>query len=219
MIKLTEWFYSIQGEIDVGKPAIFIRTNGCSMQPKCKFCDSKYSWNNGKNYTIKQLYDEIKDDLKKCKFIVFTGGEPMLQIKEIIKFMDYVSQNIRDEVEFGIETNGLHFSNELQYFDYISVSPKKQNFKIDTLRKFNKSRIEKELNVRFKFVYETNNLWFENIIKKLNLDKNIVYIMPEGQTKKEQNNKMIKVIEYCKEKGYNFAVRLHILIWNKRRKV
>ncbi len=43
--------------------------------------------------------------------------------------------------------------------------------------------------------------------------------MPEGRTKKEQLKRMNEVIEYCKEKGYNFSPRLHILVWDKKRKV
>lgn len=216
-LNLTEYFYSVQGEVDVGRPAVFIRTNTCNMQPKCKFCDSKYSWNKGFLISIPELYNKIKDDLKKCKYIVFTGGEPTLQIKKIVKLIEYINKRIKN-VEYGIETNGLIYVDEIIDFDYISISPKKQNYNVEVIKKYNQSIKDNLLIIRFKFVYEKDNLWFENIIKKAKLNKGSVWIMPEGQTKKEQESKMINCIEYCKEKGYNFAVRMHILVYGRKRR-
>lgn len=207
-MKINEIFYSIQGEIDVGKPTIFIRTQGCNMEPKCDFCDSSYSWNEGKEMSIKDIYDKIENWLEKCNYIVFTGGEPMQQIEEIYNFTR--SLNYKKNVNYGLETNGLIFNDNIFIFDNISISPKKQNYNLETLSKLNTNKS------RFKFVYE-KDLWFENVIEKLDLEPYQIWIMPEGKTKLEQEQKMKEVVEYCKEKGYNFTPRLHTLIWDNRR--
>ena len=69
-MKITEIFHSIQGEIDVGKPSIFIRTSTCNMEPKCKFCDTKYSWEETEDTKMSIIKDEIRKF--NCNHIVFT---------------------------------------------------------------------------------------------------------------------------------------------------
>ena len=210
-MKINEIFYSIQGEVDVGMPAIFIRLQGCNMEPKCSFCDSSYSWNEGEEMDNDKIYEIIKVWLDKCQYIVFTGGEPMVQIDDVCKFASYLN-NKRDDLTlgYGLETNGTIYSDNIFIFNKISVSPKKQNYNFEALNEFNMKES------RFKFVYD-NDLWFEKIIKELDLGPWQVWIMPEGKTKSEQEDRMEEVIEYCKEKGYNFTPRLHTLIWDNRR--
>lgn len=212
MLNVSEIFYSIQGEIDVGVPTIFIRLAGCNMFPKCTWCDSKFSWKNGKLMSNEKIYEQIKDWLSISHYIVFTGGEPILQDGSIKKLMGYIVKQFESFVNYGIETNGLKYSKVLYDITNISVSPKKQNYNIKVLKKLNNDC------ARFKFVYEPGNLWFEEIIKKVDIENYKVYIMPEGMTKKEQENKMDEVVEYCKNKGYNFCPRIHTLIWGNVRK-
>jgi len=220
MLKINEFFYSVQGEIDIGKPAIFIRTQGCNMEPKCTFCDSSYSWNEGKKMSNEQLFEAITPFLEKCNYIIFTGGEPTIQIKDIINFMKFMKEKKYD-LEYGLESNGLLAPKELLRFNYISISPKKQNFNLNSLNNINfLNNLDLENKVRFKFVYENKkDLWFEKVIKQVGINKKYVYIMPEGMFRDKQISKMEEVVEYCKNKGYNFTPRLHTLIWDNRRKV
>ena len=84
-LNVSEIFQSIQGEgVSIGKNVIFIRLGGCNLN--CNFCDSKYH----KNY--KPIgFELLKFHLLEMnsKTIVFTGGEPLLQEKEIIEFIKY----------------------------------------------------------------------------------------------------------------------------------
>ena len=82
-MEISEIFYSIQGEgPNIGKRSIFIRTAGCNLS--CKFCDTKYSYK-GKNFTREEIINIVKDISKRYNTnqIVWTGGEPTLQIKEL----------------------------------------------------------------------------------------------------------------------------------------
>ena len=209
-MQISEIFYSIQGEIDVGKPVIFIRFSGCNLirlGKGCKFCDSIYA-----EQGIEMTNEEILDEIKKypCKNVVITGGEPLLQKDKLIKLFDLLENR---NYNIDIETNGTLFDfNLLWNFSYINCSPKKQAIDIDVLKKMS------NMNARFKFVYESKDeCWWEKIIEKLNIDKERVWIMSEGKTRKEQLQKSEEVIKYCKEKGYNFTPRLHTLIWDNRR--
>lgn len=109
---VNEIFHSLQGEgARVGESSVFIRLAGCNLN--CLFCDTNAD--NGKYLTISEI-DEIISKYN-CKWIVWTGGEPTLQLNNAIvshyKFLGYKQ---------AIETNG---SNSLPIgIDYIALSPK-----------------------------------------------------------------------------------------------
>lgn len=97
--KINDIFYSIQGEgFNIGKPAIFIRFSGCNLN--CPFCDT--NWKDYKEYTEEELIVEVEEIIKNNNieqpFIIFTGGEPTLQLKNPI-FTQYYT---------AIESNGLN---------------------------------------------------------------------------------------------------------------
>ncbi len=68
---------TIQGEgPQAGQPATFVRLAGC-VAPYCDFCDSKYSWEKGKEMTLKEVVEEV--DKYPAELVVLTGGEPFAQ--------------------------------------------------------------------------------------------------------------------------------------------
>ncbi|MEE9437769.1 MAG: 7-carboxy-7-deazaguanine synthase [Saprospiraceae bacterium] len=133
MYKIKEIYYTIQGEgYHSGRPAVFCRFSGCNLwsgraidraKAICQFCDTDF-WGtdglNGGKYTAKELAQKIFSLLPNKKndpFVVFTGGEPALQI----------DTNLVDEMhsigfEVGIETNGT--LDLPQGIDWICMSPK-----------------------------------------------------------------------------------------------
>lgn len=111
-LNVNEIFLSIQGEGErAGELSIFVRLQYCNL--KCKFCDTEF--NTGKQMRLKEIYQEI---IKyKCNTIIFTGGEPALQLKE-----DHVQYFKNKEYYICIETNGTM---KVPYnIDFISLSPK-----------------------------------------------------------------------------------------------
>lgn len=116
-MKVNEIFYSLQGEGDLtGSPCIFIRLAGCDMT--CGFCDTEFE--SGKHMSYEDIFQELQK-YKPCMQVVWTGGEPMLQLTDGI---------VRDLSEYGyvqcIETNGNHKLSDqmLFYLDHVVVSPK-----------------------------------------------------------------------------------------------
>jgi organic radical activating enzyme len=126
-LKINEIFYSIQGEgANAGMPAIFIRLSGCNL--KCPYCDTDH--NDYREYSIKELIEKIENF--DCRNIIWTGGEPTLQLTDEIleHFKGYYH---------CIETNGTNKVPSL--IDYVVCSPKIKrklmaNFKdgVDELR-------------------------------------------------------------------------------------
>jgi len=111
-MRVNEIFYSLQGEgCRQGQPSIFIRLSRCDMT--CGFCDTEFE--SGKEMTLAEIENEIKDF--PAKYIVWTGGEPALQLTEaIVEFFN--SKGYKQ----SIETNG---NNKVPLnLDLVSLSPK-----------------------------------------------------------------------------------------------
>lgn len=82
---LIELYKSVQGESSfAGLPCIFVRLAGCNL--RCAWCDSEYTFTGGKPFTEDEIVAQI-EALAPCRLIEFTGGEPMLQAKELLPLM------------------------------------------------------------------------------------------------------------------------------------
>lgn len=111
-MRVNEIFYSLQGEgAFTGRAAIFIRLSGCNLA--CEFCDTKHQ--TYKEYTNEEILQEIAGF--QSKFIVFTGGEPSLQLDaETVQFFKVRGYFIQ------VETNGTR---KLPLnVDWVTCSPK-----------------------------------------------------------------------------------------------
>ncbi|HTZ89625.1 MAG TPA: radical SAM protein [Alloacidobacterium sp.] len=98
---LIEIYKSVQGESSfAGRPCIFVRLAGCNL--RCSWCDSEYTFKGG--YKLSE--DEVVAGIEKLvpvKLIEFTGGEPLLQERELVPLM----QRLLDSgYELMIETSG-----------------------------------------------------------------------------------------------------------------
>jgi 7-carboxy-7-deazaguanine synthase len=82
---LIELYKSVQGESSfAGVPCIFVRLAGCNL--RCAWCDSEYTFTGGKPFTDDEIVAQI-EALAPCKLVEFTGGEPMLQARELLPLM------------------------------------------------------------------------------------------------------------------------------------
>jgi len=82
---LIELYKSVQGESSfTGVPCIFVRLAGCNL--RCAWCDSEYTFTGGQPFTADEIIAQITT-LQPCPLIEFTGGEPMLQHKELLPLM------------------------------------------------------------------------------------------------------------------------------------
>jgi 7-carboxy-7-deazaguanine synthase len=83
---LIELYKSVQGESSfAGVPCIFVRLAGCNL--RCAWCDSEYTFTGGKLFTDDEIVAQI-EALQPCRLIEFTGGEPMLQARELLPLME-----------------------------------------------------------------------------------------------------------------------------------
>jgi 7-carboxy-7-deazaguanine synthase len=85
-VQITEIYKSIQGESSyAGVPCIFVRLTGCNL--RCDWCDSEYTFTGGKKMTIEDVESQV-EQLSPHGLVEVTGGEPMLQEKEVVPLME-----------------------------------------------------------------------------------------------------------------------------------
>jgi 7-carboxy-7-deazaguanine synthase len=83
---IIEIYKSIQGESTfAGLPCIFVRLAGCNL--RCAWCDSEYTFSGGKKMELDQLLAEVTK-LAPVKLVEVTGGEPMLQERALLPFIE-----------------------------------------------------------------------------------------------------------------------------------
>jgi 7-carboxy-7-deazaguanine synthase len=85
-MQITEIFKSIQGEsTHAGLPCVFVRLTGCNL--RCSWCDSEYTFTGGHRMALEEVLKEVEQLSPGGGLVEITGGEPMLQEREVIPLM------------------------------------------------------------------------------------------------------------------------------------
>lgn len=224
-MRINEIFYSLQGEgFLAGVPSVFIRLPGCPL--RCRWCDTKYAWDStaGENFNIEKILQTIQQ--WPCKFIVITGGEPMvnLSLPKLARQLKALGKHIT------IETAGIAYIADMPC-DLMSISTKLSNSapadpKLSAVHE--NSRLDlsvlRELldhyNYQLKFVVDSQDDLSEiqQTLKEIgNVDSEKVMLMPQASTRDELLAKSPMVAEMCKRTGFAFCNRLQILLWDNKR--
>jgi 7-carboxy-7-deazaguanine synthase len=98
-LKITEIFYSLQGEArDAGRPTAFIRLTGCPL--RCVYCDSEYAFYGGEWMHIDQILHQVESH--GTQYVCVTGGEPLAQ-KRCLQLLDRLCDA---DYKVSLETSG-----------------------------------------------------------------------------------------------------------------
>lgn len=190
MYAVKEIYFTFQGEgYHTGRPAVFCRFSGCNLwsgreedrqDAICKFCDTDF-WGTdgieGGKYELADLVSKCEQlwnkDFDEKPYIVFTGGEPALQLDEALV-------NALHEKNFviAIETNGTLAL--VDNIDWICMSPKA-----------NTDLVVKKGN-ELKLVYPQNDIDPSSLT---DFDFEHFFLQPMDSPLKEENT--VEVIKYC----------------------
>ena len=100
-MQITEIYKSIQGEsTHAGLPCVFVRLTGCNL--RCSWCDSEYTFTGGHRMTMEEVLEQV-EHLAPGGLVEITGGEPMLQEKEVVPLMQRL---LDDGYTVLLETSG-----------------------------------------------------------------------------------------------------------------
>jgi 7-carboxy-7-deazaguanine synthase len=101
-MQITEIYKSLQGEsTHAGLPCVFVRLTGCNL--RCTWCDSEYTFQGGHKMTVEAVLDEVSRLSPNRGLVEITGGEPMLQEREVVPLMERL---LDDGYTVLLETSG-----------------------------------------------------------------------------------------------------------------
>lgn len=241
---------TIQGEGKLaGVPSLFIRLAGCNLRcmwtlPDGSFsrCDTPYaSFEAEQDLQLNQdeIFAMVKHNSGNLKHVVLTGGEPMLQHKQLA----VLAQRLRNELKLhlSIETNGTIFADDVaQHIDLFSISPKLSNSNpspqklaayglkqngpltyhagkrrnIEVLQKYIDfcNATGKELQLKFVVGQpdDYKEIKEEFLAHLQSWNPADILLMPLGATPEELKSTSCMVAEMAIKNGWRFAPRLHI---------
>lgn len=183
MFRLNEYFWTVQGEgVNSGRRAAFIRLPFCNYN--CHWCDTSYN-----------TYEEIEKhdlseflDQEKSRFVVVTGGEPLMnkQTPELIEFLKARG------FEIAVETNGSMPA--LDGIDFVTCSPKKYVQK-GLPEYFINPALYREVD---EFKYVVDDQFDMSVLERHNLDLPHVVLSLSPEFNQFSQN-LTKMLEYIKE--------------------
>jgi len=101
-MQITEIYKSLQGESTyAGLPCVFVRLTGCNL--RCSWCDSEYTFQGGHKMAVEEVRNEVRHLSPLGGLVEITGGEPMLQEREVVPLMQRL---LEDSYTVLLETSG-----------------------------------------------------------------------------------------------------------------
>uniref|UniRef100_A0AAU2K0K7 7-carboxy-7-deazaguanine synthase n=1 Tax=Streptomyces sp. NBC_00049 TaxID=2903617 RepID=A0AAU2K0K7_9ACTN len=215
---------TLQGEgPSAGQRAIFVRLADCNLV--CNSCDTKYSWDWENNVRAEQTELVLVDDVVNkvlehdVQLLIVTGGEPLLQQKQLTRLAAAVTATGR-RVE--IETNGtIAPTPELDpYIHLYVVSPKLAHMGMPTARRIKPkvlAAFQRTGKAVFKFVLDGPQDAAELIALQEEHGLAPVWVMPQATSAETVLAGMRELSDVAIENGWNLSTRLHCLLWGDER--
>jgi 7-carboxy-7-deazaguanine synthase len=101
-MQIIEIYKSLQGESSfTGLPCVFVRLAGCNL--RCRWCDSEYTFKGGTKMSNEEVAAEVQRLMLGGGLVEITGGEPLLQERELIPLM---KQLVEGGYTLLLETSG-----------------------------------------------------------------------------------------------------------------
>jgi 7-carboxy-7-deazaguanine synthase len=236
-------FYTLEGEGEyIGQPSVFMRMSMCNLtcigfasEDSPNGCDSYVSWSIKNKRTFNEIFELMEagnhvTHLREGAIWKLTGGEPMIQQKQLLKFVESFIARYNFTPRIDFETNATLMPDERWVTDFkatFTTSPKLTT-NGDPEEKTYKPAVlkwHKDHSSGFKFVIskseDIEEIWRKYIVDKegINVSLNRVWFMPCCGSREEHITNAPAVAEYAKAMHVNFSPRLHLLLWNMALKV
>lgn len=232
-------FYTIEGEGEyVGQRSLFMRMAMCNLtcigfasEDSPHGCDSYISWSVKNKMTFNEIFQMMEDNnwidkLNKGTIWKLTGGEPLIQQKQLLKLVEAFFAKYRFIPKIDFETNATLMPDprwKKEFNATFTTSPKlttngdaeSKTYKPEVLK------YHREIGSGFKFVIndpvkDIDEIWIKYVddSRGINVPLNRIWFMPCAGSRKEHLENAPAVAEYAKAMHVNFSARLHLLIWD-----
>ena len=205
MIRITEIFYSLQGESNsVGLPTVFIRLTGCPLG--CSYCDTAYAFHGGEKMTVENIIMEVAR-YETC-YVTVTGGEPMAQVG-CVELLDSL---VDKGYSVSLETSGAI---DLEKVNTSVV--KVMDIKVPSSQEDHRNRYEnlayltKKDQVKFVIGDEQDYEWSKEQIAKYKLPELCEVLFSPIMGRQDPTELANKILR--DQLPVRFQVQLHKILW------
>jgi organic radical activating enzyme len=236
-------FYTIEGEGEfVGMPSVFMRLSMCNLtcigfasEDAPHGCDSFVSWSIKNKMTFNEIFKMMEaegyiDHLKNGAIWKCTGGEPLIQQKQLLKFVRVFVKRYEFIPRIDFETNATIMPDEEwvnSLYATFTTSPKltSNGDPEDKTYKPEVLKWHRDHDSGFKFVIsrseDIDEIWRKYVKddKGINVPLSRIWFMPCCGSRDEHIKVAPAVAEYAKAMHVNFSPRLHLLLWDLALKV
>jgi len=215
---------TFQGEgPSTGRRAGFVRLGRCNLD--CTWCDTPYTWDwhrfdaatELRRATVSSILDDL--DAMTPEIIVITGGEPLLQQRNLVPLIDGCAER---GWPAEIETNGTIVPVEplIERVRQWNVSPKLANSGVPLDKRIRPDALAALVasgRAVFKFVAadEADLDEVAHLVAAHTLRP--VWIMPEGTDPAMVMERARALAQPVIDRGWNLTTRLHVLLWGDER--
>jgi 7-carboxy-7-deazaguanine synthase len=246
-LPIVEIYTAVQSEGSrQGFPTVVVRTTGCTH--RCYFgeggwCDSWYTSihpEKGK-YCFQDIID-MYDENPHISEMMLTGGSPTMHPKLVNELTHLAHER---GIFITMENEGSHFLETDYPIDLLSISPKFSN-SIPTIgaitpegkvadekmiKQHNKFRLNKDAmkksiayhkDYHIKPVLDKDLTIYGEVwkfLQEMEIPNEKVWMMPAGDTRQALFESYPVVMDFCRDKGYRFTGRAHIMAFNDQREV
>ncbi len=205
MLKVNEIFFSVQGESSkMGLPCVFVRLTYCNL--RCTYCDTEYSFYEGKEMSIEEIISEVKK--YNCKLVEVTGGEPLVQKESIDLMKDLCDAGF----EVMLETGGSLPVEDVDDRVKIVMDLKCPSSKMEKKNLYdNISHLKEKDEIKFVIGTREDYDWSKEIISKYDLNgkHEILFSVVFGELEP------LTLVNWILEDKLNvrFQLQMHKFIW------
>lgn len=233
-------FKTLQGEgVHSGIPTIFIRLAGCNLS--CQWCDTKYSWLTTKytpNLGVAQVGEEVlKFQPQYQDWVCITGGEPLLQEKEVGELVTLLTYKYGLKVEIFTNSSLPRPQWYTKATWCADIKMPSSGVPLDKMlvNDWFKTRIydqvkfvvgtEKDLDIARDLIHKTA----PNLDRPIILVSPVIHIGLMGKTSRDSEvhpidlsdelGWMQRVWNFCVEEKVRFSVQVHKIVWGNQKGV
>jgi len=217
---------TFQGEgPSLGRRAAFVRLGRCNLD--CSWCDTPFTWDWERydpavELTRRPVADVVAEiEAMQVDRVVLTGGEPLLQQRHLVAFLDACAAR---GWAVEVETNGTIAPTDevTTRVERFNVSPKLSGSGVDVARAIVPDALRALVatgRAAFKFVV-TDPIELDEvgaIADAHGIDAGSVHVMPEGTTPEVVLAVARRLADPVLARGWNLTTRLHVLLWGDER--